>query len=394
MTTRNLALVPGVLVLVAAVVAAAWLAAERTPVSGNAVESAAAARVPAPPASPAAAAPAPAPAGGEARTIAELQARLAEMEKRLAALEARPQLPEAVDDPAVRERLAEALRRPRPEEGPANQVRALVNVVQQRAADYFRAGYDRLLEEARKRTGLDEAKWRELAPVFNKHYEPVEKALRANGQDGLIGGLKINELVAAQLPETLAALQQGLPEPAWKAFDTWRRDPEGQLTAGLGTRGDYFLAADDLRKVQSQAAVERRWQMVSRSLPKLQEALGAEGDKAKNLEAALRGHVEKFSAAFGGQAYVNALDEENREKARKLSAETGEELRKLFGEDGLKKFEEWRKSPDNLAGMLFGEIPGRAGWGRQHQRHPGPQLEVRPNPAAPQPAPKGGPEVF
>ena len=217
----------------------------------------------------------------------------------------------------------------------------------------------------------------------------MEKALAANGQDGFVGGLKINELVAPRLPDTLAALQKAMPEPAWKAFDAWRRDPEGQLNSGLGSRGDYFLAGDEFKKVQSQAAVERRWQMVSRSLPKLQEALGADGEKARNLEAALRAHVEKFSTAFGGQPYVNVLDEDNREKARKLAVETGEEVKKLFGDDGLRKFEEWRKSPDNFAGMLFGEIPGRGGWGRQHPRRTEPQPEARPAPGAPK-----GAEVF
>ena len=156
MNVRSAALVPGMLVLVAAVVTAAWLASDRTPAAGGANQPAVAPGAAAP---PAASAPAPTPPSGDARTIAELRARLAEMEKRLAALEARPQLPEAVDDPAVRARLAEALRRQRPDEGPANQVRAMVNVIQQRAADYFRAGYDRLLEDARRKTGLDEARW-------------------------------------------------------------------------------------------------------------------------------------------------------------------------------------------------------------------------------------------
>jgi len=383
----SVALIPGAVLLLAAVGVAGYLLAGQRPAREEVARSVPEAPAPPPPRLPGQT------ASPAAERLAELQDRLAALEKRLVELEARPQLPAALDDPEVRERV-QALAKPRTDDraAPWRDGRDQYREVQQRAGGFLRAGYDRALEDARARTGLDQAKWKELAPVFNRHFEPVEKALRENpaGAAGRAPRINVNELVAPGLPETLAALQKAMPEAAWKAFDAWRREPDAG--AGSGNRNDYFLAPDEFKKAQAQAAVERRWQSLKRAYTKLEEAAGLDAAKSQALQAVLRKHAEKFCAAFPAQPFVDVLNEDNRAKILQLGAETGDEVKKLLGEDGFQKFQEWKKAPDNFAGMLFGEVPADVRW---NVRRKEPPAAEPPEPkTAPKPPDKPGAEVF
>ncbi len=324
---------------------------------------------------------------------ARLKARVAALEKRLAQVEAAPSLEESLDDPEVRKQLAgvmvEARLREREAEERKRREERVGGVVR-----WYRSSYDRLLADARTKSGMDEKSWAELAPIFKRHFEPVARAARDRvlAGDGLWVRVNINEAVAPILPETLAALQKGMPGKSWAAFDAWRRKPASDRYRQniWGDAGEYFLGRDDLKKVTATAAVERRWGVLKRELPELTENLKLDAAKAKELEKVLYAHARSFTAAFDGRRFVNINDEDNIAKVRKVAAGTDAAVRKLLDAAGYAKYEKWKQDPGSRVRYYFGT---RVTWrGRRDRGAEAPDQPAQP--AQPQPAKSAKREVF
>jgi hypothetical protein len=297
-------------------------------------------------------------AGGrrDAAERARMAERLALVEHRLAELEKRPELPEAMDDDAVRQRLQELVVRTRQAERQQEELRR-AEERSDSAVRGYRWAYDQVLSGARSAIGADDGLWQELLPLFDRHFEPVAKQVRESTTDA--GGrwrpvrVNISEAVAAALPDTLGALRQKLPGKAWESFDAWRRQPEtGRF--GLSLRAEYFLPAAELAVLRVTAAAERRWRQLQRALPGLIEDLKLDVATTARLEALIQQHAERFTAALDGQLFVNVNDAANRERIRQVAAGTDAEVRKLLGDAGFETYSKWKARPESNVYMYFG----------------------------------------
>jgi hypothetical protein len=330
---------------------------------------------------------------------ARLKARVAALEKRLEQIEAKPSLEESFDDPEVRKQLAEVMVEARRREREAAERKRREERVGS-VVRWYRSSYDRLVADARVKSGMDEKSWAQLAPVFKRHFEPVAKAARdrvlaGEGRWGWVR-VNINGAVAPILPETLAALQKGMPGKSWSAFDAWRRKPASSRYRQniSGNAGEYFLGRDDLKKVTATAAVERRWGVLKRELPELTEGLRLDAAKAKDLEKILHAHARNFTAAFDGQRFVNVNDEGNLAKVRKLAVGTDAAVRKLLDDAGYAKYEKWKKDPGSRVRYYFGARVTRRGRRDRRADAPAPRRPAQPAQPEPQPAKPKKKEVF
>jgi hypothetical protein len=313
----------------------------------------------------------------------QLLARVEALEKRIDELEGRPSLSESLDDEKVRKQLTqlmvEARRRDREEEDRKRREERAGRVVR-----YYRSGYDRVLAEARQKAKVDEETWKALAPAFDKHFEPVAKAIRdrAGEGDGRWRWVRvnINRAVAPVLPQTIAAVRKQLPAEGWKAFDEWRRKPELNRY-GFTPRAEYFLPPEDLKKVKAVAATRRRWDRIKRSLPELKEQLKLDAEKWGKLEKALYRHAEEFTAAFDGRPFVDVNDAGNQVKVKAVARRTTATVKKLLADAEYAKFDRWMKDPDSRVYVYFGVDVARRIWpGRED---PPARPPKRPEPTRP-----------
>jgi len=318
--------------------------------------------------------------GGESIDPASLKADLSEIRKhltmietRLAKVEAKPGFNEVLDDPVMRDRLAAAVVEvrnpgmvtPRPPAPPTENWR-------EGLAKRYRADYARVLDEARRQMKLDEAAWKAAQSNFDKHFAPVEAALKEMAAGHAGGPPKVNELCAPALPETLGALQKAVPAEAWQAFDAWRKADEQSAAWGSG-KGDYFLDAEDFKAYQLKRAVRMHWPVLQSALPAFYEKLALDAQKKEKLETALKEHLTKAFEQFKDAPRLDLQSEAGRAKVKAVTATTENALGKIVGMDGLQKFREWKTSAGNRAAVYFGEpVKEPAGAGPRPWPSPGP----------------------
>jgi hypothetical protein len=319
-----------------------------------------------------------------------LVARVAALEQRVRELETRPGIKEALVDEGTRGQLTDLLAEAQRKDREA-QERRRAEERAERTVAWYRSRYQELLDEAKRETAVSDENWKRLSPVLEGHFAPVAEAVKARVlQDGgrNWGRIEISRAVAGVLPETLKGLKAGLSPEQWKAFDAWRRKKDfGRF--GSSRRAEYFLPAKELAEVRAKAATERRWQELKRALPSLTAKLELNAEGKSKLNAVIRGHAERFTAAFDGKPYVNLRDEDNRAKARAVAAETDTAVRKLLDARGYAAYELWKKNPYARVHVYFG-VQTTA-----HRKPDGNRVpRVRPR-TDPRPAqPRGDGEVF
>ncbi len=312
---------------------------------------------------------------------ARMAKRIAALEKRIELLESRPSLTEKLNDQNVRRQLTEVMLEARRRDREADELKRKKER-SERVVRWYRSSYDRLLAEAHKACVTDEKVWNALRPVFDKHFEPVAKAVREGGAAGegrRAGWVRVNisQAVAPVLPETIAAVKQGLPEKAWTAFDAWRRKVSFNRY-GQTPGAEYFLGGDELKQARSRAAVERRWAVIKGALPELHEELRLGAAKKEQLNRILRKHAENFTAAFDGRPFVNVNDGENREKVVRVAALTDAAVKKLLSDAGVAKYDKWKGDPESRVRLYFGQGGGRWHRGDRRDRQERDQREPRP----------------
>jgi len=319
--------------------------------------------------------------------LAEIRRHLVGIETRLVRVEAKPGFAEVLDDPAMRERLAAVMVETRnPGMVTPRPIMPGTEAWRESVATRFRSDYARILEDAKKAVKLDEAAWKGVQPVFEKHFGPVEAVLKDVASGRASAPPKINELVAPGLANTLATLQKALPADAWQVFDAWRKAEEKSPSWGAG-KGDYFLDGEDYKSYQVKRAAVMHWAVLQSTLPGLYEKLPLEAPKKDKFEAALKGHVSKVFDAFKDAPRVDLQSDPGRTKVKAFTAATEAELGAILGRDGLQKFREWKTSPGNRAAIYFGEVP--------KEPLPGPVgPPAAPPSPVPLPVPKGDPQKF
>jgi hypothetical protein len=295
---------------------------------------------------------------------------LGDVQARLAKVEAKPGFEEALNDPGMRERLAAVVMEARGAGGPtaARPPSSPQGGWRDYQANRCRGDYAKVLAEARAKMKLDDAAWKELAPVFERHFAPVDAALKELTAGRTSNLPKVNELVAPGLPGTLSAVKGAVSAEAWQAFEAWRKAEEPSGVWGSG-KGDFFLESEEFKKYQANRSVQMHWQMLQMSLPMLYAKLALDAEKKGKFEAVLKAHVSKAVTGSKDAAQPDFQSDEGRARLRALTAETEKELAGIVGPEGLGKFQEWKTAPGNRAAMYFGAMsrdfvpPGAGGPG-------------------------------
>ncbi len=288
--------------------------------------------------------------------LAEVRKTLSAVEGRLAKLEARPSLEEELSRSAVRKRIAAIIqeaKKPKPTvsrtppRGRPGWLKAIT--------DRYRTRYAEVLADMKRTLKLKEAKWKELQPIFDKHFVPVEAVLKKMEAGKLTGSVRANERLKSSIPVTLAALKKSLPAETWRAFDSWRKADRGTKNWGM-SKGEFFLDGEDYKDFRVRKAVAAHWGILRRELSKLYKDLPLNAAKRKRLEEMLKAHLRKGFTAIRHHRRFNLHAPNTLEKFKTIAQVTEAELGKLLGKDGLAKFNKWKATPGNMARYYFGEL--------------------------------------
>jgi hypothetical protein len=291
--------------------------------------------------------------------LSELRKMVADAQLRLSRLEARPGLEEALDDPAMRDRLAAVVTDARNATmAPPRPAPVVPESWREGAINRYRHDYGRILDDLRRQLQLDDAAWKEAKPILDRHFEPVEAALREvpSGRGNAMP--RVHELVAPGLQATLEALRMSLSPEAWMAFESWRKSEDAAPTWGSVTRGECFLDGEDHRNYRQRRTVQMHWATLQDSLPGLRERLDLDARKREQLDGVLKAHVARVCAAFQderGEGRIVLMTESGRARVRAATEETEAELARLLGADGMRKFRDWKATAGNLGAAYFGE---------------------------------------
>ncbi len=292
-----------------------------------------------------------------AERILKAETRMARMEARLARLETRPSLEEALSEVPTRQKLisliAEARRRDR-----EVQEKAQLSEREKRIVASYRESFDRLLKQAQVASSVPVARWEKLTPVFNVHFKPVQESIARtmSGDSSRWRWVKIdiNREVSPGLATFLSGLKKVLTPEQMQRFDKWRLAP-GLDRYQRMTRAEYFCSMDELSEVVSRTAVDRRWAVLSKAMPKLFQTLELEAGKRSKLEKVLKSHTERFTQAFNGQLYINVADANNLKVAVEVANNTDQAIKDLLDEEAFKKFDAWRCDPEQRVNFYFGK---------------------------------------
>jgi hypothetical protein len=156
--------------------------------------------------------PKPEVKGATAEEVATLRKSMAGLQAKVAKLESKPSLQDALNDPAMREQLAAIVVETRsPGAYRPRAPRPGSDTWRKGMAGRYRKDYADILTKAKKAMKLDDSKYKKVLPVFTKHFEPVEAHLKNLESGKARTPPKINQLLAAKLPATLADLKKVLP---------------------------------------------------------------------------------------------------------------------------------------------------------------------------------------
>lgn len=288
--------------------------------------------------------------------LRRLEQAMAELQARLARLESRPALEAALDDPGIRDRLAAivAQRRPPAPAGPRRL--PAVETWRGEMAAGCREEYAGFLQEIRGVVRADEAGWNALRPVFDAHFAPVEAALRELEIGKAPAPPRIGDLVRPGLPATLDALRRALAPEAWAAFDAWRRSGAG-VVGWYATRADYFLGPEELPDFKARHTAAIHWPVLRGELDRFYAKTNPEEARRGRLEAILRAHLDRLSAALRDEDRPDLASPGVMERVRPLGRETEARVGELLGAGGLAAFREWEMAAGGCAGYYFGRPP-------------------------------------
>jgi hypothetical protein len=329
-------------------------------------------RRPAPPPAPAPApapvpVPAPAPAVPPVSSVdmAKLWKALADLEERLAQLEVMPVPGETPKPPAPgpgEKPIPLPPTGPRPPVGPGPKPVApqppalLTDYRRMEMAAGHRAEYERLLGEIQAVLAADAARWNALVPAFEKHFAPVEAALKDLEAGKSAAAPKVNELVRPNLPALIEAIRRAAPPESWKAFDAWRRsvaDAAGRWT----TKGDYLLDGEDHRDFQARLTAAQYWPVISEELGRFYEAAKPDEAKRRKLEERLKAHLDKVCRILLAKEDQDLADPGVMEKVKPVTKATEAEVGTLLGAAGLTKFKDWEIAAGGRVSYFFGKPP-------------------------------------
>jgi hypothetical protein len=208
-------------------------------------------------------------------------------------------------------------------------------------AERHRGEYRALCAEARAACGVGEEAWKPAQEILDRHFAPAEAALAAFLRSNLWQPPDLRRAVAPGVAGTLEALRAALGEEAWKKLDAWRVPAAKSPEVWRQPRCTYFLLPEEYRAVTDAATGALRWNMAEPALRRLSADLGLPREQEEELQAVLRDHLVRYSAAAGGPGdgpRPAGADARIRE-AQQL---TEEKLGKLLGPEKLKVYAAWK----------------------------------------------------
>ncbi|MHC4915659.1 MAG: hypothetical protein ACYTGB_09220 [Planctomycetota bacterium] len=259
----------------------------------------------------------------------------------------------AADRERVRRELGEMRRRIESQAPPRRRVDPRERAAGMRSAHTAaaRAAYARVVADARKACRADDASWEKAAEVFKRHFGPMETELAAFEKSSGWRPPDPRRVVGPRVAGTLEELRAALGEEAWKRFDAWRRPPPQAAQVWRLPRCTYFLLPEEYAAVNLAAASALRWNLMAANFKALRGRLALPEGKRSELEAILRDHLDRFTAAVGGPGGERPPDADARvREALKL---TEEKLLRLLGKEKFAAYGEWKAALTGPARIYF-----------------------------------------
>ena len=241
-------------------------------------------------------------------------------------------------------------------EGPAPPPAPLTDYRRMEMAAEHRAEYERLLGEIQDVLKIDAAKWNELRPAFEKHFAPVELALKDLEAGKATAPPRVNELVGPGVPAILEAVRKAVAPGAWAAFDAWRRSV-ADAPGRWATKGDYLLAGEDYRDFQARRAAARYWPVVAEELGRFYEQARPDEAKRRKLEGLLQAHLDKVYRALQGQEGPDLASPQVMDRVKPIAKATEAEVGGLLGAAALARFKDWETAAGGRVSYFFGRPP-------------------------------------
>ncbi len=211
-------------------------------------------------------------------------------------------------------------------------------------AELFRRDYKNILNEVQRVTNLEGTAWEQAQAVLQRHFEPMDRALDSFEKSPGWQPPNIQRVIAARVPITLDELRAAMSTEAWKKFEAWRKPKESGAEVWRRPRYAYFLLPEEYRAVTGASASALRWNLAASSVKKLYAQLGLPRHKQKELEAVLRDHLSRYTAAVGGLGAGSSRPADSEKKIAAAIKLTEEKMSRLLGAGKLKAYLKWRDS--------------------------------------------------
>jgi hypothetical protein len=209
-------------------------------------------------------------------------------------------------------------------------------------SESYRRDYRNIVAQVRRVTGAEGAAWEAAKAVLERHFEPMEKALDAFEKSPGWHPPNIQLVVASRLPTTLDELRAALGAEGWKKFDAWRQPKSGSAEVWRRPRYAYFLLPEEFRAVTAAGTAALRWNLAGASVRKLYSMLNLPRHERDELEAVLRDHLGRYTAAVGGVGGDAARPADAGKNVAAAILLTEEKLLKLLGKDKFRLYIKWR----------------------------------------------------
>jgi len=230
-------------------------------------------------------------------------------------------------------------------------------------AELFRRDYKNILGEVKRITGLEGAAWEKAEAVLQRHFEPMDRALDSFEKSPGWQPPNIQRVMARRVPVTLEELRAAMSSEAWGKFNAWRRPKAGTAEIWRRPRYAYFLLPEEYRAVTGASASALRWNLASPSIRKLCSRLGLPRHEQKELEAALRDHLNRYTAAVGGLGAGATRPADSEKRIAAAIKLTEDKVGRLLGAERFKTYVEWRDALEEPARGYFRPGPAQAGNG-------------------------------